>query len=74
MPHPTPRTDVIQTGVRSASIVEGFDVVEERGASSGPAGEATMMDQLVFEADREGFDKNGIMGLTRRADGGNEAV
>ena len=36
--------------MESGAVVEGFDVIEDGGASSGKGGEAMMVDKLVFEA------------------------
>jgi hypothetical protein len=40
---------VSKTGVQSGAVVEGFDVIEDGGASFGQRGEAMMVNKFVFE-------------------------
>ncbi len=49
--------EVVKAGVKSRAVVEGLDVVEDGGAGLGTGGEAVVIDQLVFEAAPERFDK-----------------
>jgi hypothetical protein len=46
-------TAVVEAGVESGAIVEGFDVTEEGGARLGAGGEATVIDQLIFSVLQE---------------------
>ena len=39
--------------MESGAVIEGFDVIEDGGASLGEGGEAVMIDQFVFEAAKE---------------------
>jgi hypothetical protein len=52
-----------KTGVESGAVIEDFDVVEDRSASLGECGEAVMIDQFVFEAAKEAFDKSIIVAV-----------
>src|SRR5438128_7582406 len=47
--------------MQSGAVIEGFDVVEDGGACLSEGGEATMIDELVFEAAPEGFDEGVIV-------------
>jgi len=49
--------------VESGAVVEGFDVIEDGGASLGVGGEALMVDQFVFEGAKEGFDEGVIVAV-----------
>ena len=40
--------EIVKTGVESGAVVEGLDVIEDRGAGLGPSGKAVVIDQLVF--------------------------
>ena len=42
--------EIVKTGVQSGAVVEGFDVIEDGGTSSGVGREALMINQLVFES------------------------
>ena len=54
---------VVKTGVESGSVVEGFDVVENGSTGLGECGEAVMIDQFVFEAAKEAFDKSIVVAV-----------
>ena len=54
---------VVKTGVESGAVIEGFDVVEDGSASLGDCGEAVMIDQFVFEAAKEAFDKGIVVAI-----------
>jgi hypothetical protein len=43
--------------VESDAVIEGLDVIEDGSAGFGVGGEATVVNQLVFEAAPEGLDK-----------------
>src|SRR5438045_8641121 len=58
-----------KTGVESGAVVEGFDVIEDGGASLGVGGEALMIDQFVFEGAKEGFDEGVIVAVAFAAHG-----
>ena len=60
--------------MQTATIVEGFDVIEDGSASLGLSGEALMVDQLVFEAAKEALDKGIIVAVTWTTHGGDQAV
>ena len=55
--------DVAKAGVQPGAVVEGLDVVEDRGARFGPGGEAMMIDDLVFEAAPERLDEGVVVRL-----------
>jgi hypothetical protein len=54
---------IVKTGVESGAVIEGFDVIEDGSASLGECGEAVMIDQFVFEAAKEAFDKSVILAV-----------
>ena len=56
--------------MESGAIIEGFDVVEDGSASLGESGEAVMIDQFVFEAAKEAFDKGIIVAIALSTHGG----
>jgi hypothetical protein len=39
--------EIGKTGMQSGAVIEGLDVVEDRGASFGSGGEAVMIDEFV---------------------------
>jgi hypothetical protein len=43
--------------VKSGTVIEGLDVIEDGGASLGAGGEAMMIDQFVFETAKERLDE-----------------
>jgi hypothetical protein len=49
--------------VKSGAVIEGLDVIEDGGTSSGAGGEAVVIDQFVFEAAPEGLDKGVIVAV-----------
>ncbi len=65
---------VFKTGVESGAVVEGFDVIEDGGASLGVGGEALMIDQFVFEGAKEGFDEGVIVAVAFAAHGRNQTM
>jgi hypothetical protein len=67
-------TEIVKTGVQSGAVVEGFDVIEDCGASLGEGGEALMIDQFVFEAAPEGLDEGVIVAVALATHGSEEAV
>ena len=54
---------VVKTGVESGAVVEGLDVIEDGGTSFGESGEAVVVNQFVFEAAKEAFDKGVIVAV-----------
>src|SRR5438067_2349682 len=68
------RAEVGQTGVQSRAVVEGFDVIEDRGAGVSESSKALMVDQLVFEAAPEGFDEGVVIAVALAAHGSNQAM
>ncbi len=54
---------VVKTGVESGAVVKGFDVIEDGGTSFGEGGEAVVVNQFVFEAAKEAFDKSVIVAV-----------
>jgi len=52
-----------KTGVESGAVVEGLDVIEDRGTSFGEGGEAVVVNQFVFEVAKEAFDKSVIVAV-----------
>ena len=61
-------------GVESGAVVEGLDVIEDGGESPGVGREAAMIDQLVFEAAPERFDKGVIVAVTGTTHGSEQAM
>ena len=49
--------------MESGAVVEGLDVVKDGRASLGECGEAVMIDQFVFEAAKEAFDKSIVVAV-----------
>ena len=49
--------------MESDAVIEGFDVVEDGSASLSESGEAVMIDQFVFEAAKEAFDKSVVVAV-----------
>ena len=60
--------------MQSGRVVEGFDVIEDGGAGLGVSAEAVMIDQLVFEAAPEAFDKRVVVAVAFAAHGSEQAV
>ena len=52
--------------MESGAVIEGFDVVEDGSAGLSECGEAVMIDQFVFEAAKEAFDKS-VIGIIHSA-------
>ena len=49
--------------MKSRAVIEGFDVIEDGRASLGERSEAMMIDQFVFEAAKEAFDKGIVVAI-----------
>ena len=49
--------------MESDAVIEDFDIVEDGSASLGESGEAVMIDQFVFEAAKEAFDKSIVVAV-----------
>ena len=47
--------------MKSDTVIEGFDVIEDGGASLGEVAEAVVIDQFIFETAKEGLDKSVIV-------------
>ena len=47
--------------MKSDAVIEGFDVIEDGGASLGEVAEAVVIDQFIFETAKEGLDKSVIV-------------
>ena len=43
--------------MESLAVIEGFDVIEDGGASCGVGSEALMINQFVFECAPKGFNE-----------------
>ena len=54
---------VVKTGVESGAVVEGLDVIEDGGASFAEGEEAVVVNEFVFEAAKEAFDKSIIIAV-----------
>jgi hypothetical protein len=67
-------TEVGKTGVQPGTVIEGFDVVEDSGASFGASGKAVMVDQFVFEGAPEGFDEGVVVAVSFATHGSDEMV
>src|SRR6266478_9844261 len=50
-----------KTGMKSDAVIEGFDVIEDSGASLGQGAETVVIDQFVFESAPEGLNKSVIV-------------
>jgi hypothetical protein len=60
--------------VQSGAVLEGLDVVEDRGASLGAGGEAVMIDEFVFEAAPERLDEGVIVAVGLATHGSEQSV
>ena len=49
--------------MESDAVIEDFDIVKDGSASLGEIGEAVMIDQFVFEATKEAFDKSVVVAV-----------
>ena len=49
--------------MKSDAVIEGFNVIKDGGASLGESPEALMVNQLVFEAAKEGLDKSVVLAV-----------
>jgi len=54
---------VVKTGMKSDAVIEGFNVIKDGGAGLGEGPEALMVNQLVFEAAKEGLDKSVVVAV-----------
>ena len=66
--------EIGKTEMQSGAVVEGFDVIEDGGASLGVGGEAVMIDEFVFEAAPEGLDEGVIIAVALATHGSDQAV
>ncbi len=60
--------------MQSGAVIKGFDVIEDGSAGRGAGGEAMVIDQLVFEAAPERFDKGVIVAVPGAAHGGEQTM
>ena len=60
---------ISKAGVESGTVIEGFDVIEDGGASLSVAAEAVVIDQLVFESAPEGLDVGVVVTVAFAAHG-----
>ena len=67
-------TEIGKTGVQPGTVVKGFDVVEDNGASLGGSGKAVMVDRLLFEGNPEGFDEGVVVAVSFATHGSDEMV
>ena len=51
--------------MESDAVIEDLDIVEDGGAGLGEGGEAVMIDQFVFEATKEPFDKGVVVAVAK---------
>ena len=49
--------------MKSDAVIEGLDVIEDGGTSFGEGSEAVVVNQFVFEAAKEAFDKSVIVAV-----------
>lgn len=63
-----------KTGVESGAVIEGFDVVEDGGPGLAVGGEALRVDQFVFEAAPERFDKGVIVAVPGTTHGSEQTM
>jgi len=49
--------------MKSDAVLEGFNVIKDGGAGLGEGPEALMVNQLVFEAAKEGLDKSVVVAV-----------
>ena len=50
--------------MESGAVVEGFDVIEDRGTSFGEGSEAMVVNQFVFETAKEALDKGIVVAVS----------
>ena len=60
--------------MKSDTVIEGFDVIEDGGASLGKVAEAVMIDQFVFETAKEGLDEGVIVAVAFAAHRSDQAM
>jgi hypothetical protein len=65
---------VVKARVESDAVVEGFDVIEDGGASLRQGGEAMMVNEFVFEAAPKGFDEGIIVAVALASHGSEQTV
>ena len=64
---------VIQGAVSAVAIVEGFDVIEDFGASLAAGSEVAAIDQFEFEGAPEAFHGGVVVAVGCAAHGGDQA-
>ena len=52
--------------MQSGAVVEGLDVVEDRGSGSGSIAEAVLIDRFVFEAAPKRLDQGVVIVVSLR--------
>ena len=60
--------------MESGAVIEGLDVVEDRGTSLGKSGETLVVDDFIFKAVPEGLDESVIAAIAFATHGSDEAV
>lgn len=58
----------------AGAVVEGLDVIEDRGAGVSPGGEAPTVNEFILQAAPERFHRGVIVAVAPAAHGGDEAV
>lgn len=58
----------------TGAVVEGLDVIEDRGTGVSPGGEVTTMNEFIFQATPERFHRGVIVAVAAAAHRGDEAV
>ena len=60
--------------MESGAVIEGFDVVEDGGASLGEGGKALVVDDFIFEAAPKGLDKGIVVAIAFPTHGSDQPV
>jgi len=68
------RAEVVKTGVQSGTVVEGFDVIKDGGASFGQGGEAAMVNKFVFETAPKRLNEGIVVAVALASHGSEQAV
>ncbi len=58
----------------TVAVAEGLDEIEDRGEGVSPGGEATTMNEFIFQATPERFNCGVIVAVAAAAHRGDEAV
>ena len=68
------RAEISKSRSASGTVIKGFDVVEDGGASLGQGGEAMVVNQFVFESAPKGLDEGIVVTVAFAAHGSEQTV